>query len=101
MFVSHIGAQRMLRNLFVPFWIAYRDGVINLARFVFVELHVERAMRFGGARKDHHARCGFVEAMDDPNFSKLPFKHFYKIPRIFFPAIGQNRQSGGFVENND
>ncbi len=76
MFVPHIDSQRMFGNMFIPFWITNGDGVINLLRLMLIELHVEGAMRFRSARKDHDAGSGFIKAMNDKDFSIFFFKQF-------------------------
>ncbi len=44
MLVSHVGMQREFRDLLLPLWIPFHDGMINLLRFMFLKLHVECTM---------------------------------------------------------
>ena len=97
--VTHICSQGMAGSMFLPNWCAIDDGVVNLVGLMSLKLDIQRPMGFRCAGKDHHAAGDFVQPVDDPDFAVLFFEQLDQIRRIWLPAIRQDGQTGGLVDD--
>ena len=99
--IPHVRPQWEFGDLLVPIGIPLHDGMIDLFRLVVLELDVERTMRLGCPREDHHAAGGLVQPVDDEDLPELFLKHFDQIRCILLPAIRQDGNPGRFVKDED
>ena len=99
-FMPHVRAQRMSRDLLLPFGVSFHDRMIDLLCLMRFKLEVQGAMSLGIAGEDHHAARDLIQAMNDKNFTESLLQNFDKIFRIFLPSIWQNGKSCRFIYDN-
>ena len=100
MLMPDVGAQRMLRNLLLPFWIPFDDRMIGLLRLMILKLDIQRPMRFCITRKDNYPARYLVQAVDDIDLPISVLQQSDEILRFLLPSIGQDGESGGFVQHD-
>ncbi len=101
MLAPDVGVQRMTGDVLIPFGGVLHKGVIGFLDFALLELGVEVTMRFGSTSKNHHPRGDFIQSMHDPDFAEFLFERFAQEGRVLIPALWQDGNPGGFVEDDD
>ncbi len=98
-FAADVDAQFVAGGVFCPVGPAVDQGVVDFFGLAMLELLVQAAVGFRAAGEEQNAGGCFVEAVNHPQAAKLLFITANKIGGVCVPAIGQDGNSGGFVDD--